>query len=92
MPWSTHAVDLRSDRVIKTFRPGSHAECEREWRALGLLAAYAPGLAPVPHSVDLAAEEPVVVMERVPGEPLRGRPLDDRRLRALAAAADELYS
>ncbi|GAA1297912.1 hypothetical protein GCM10009647_011580 [Streptomyces sanglieri] len=92
MPWSTHAVDLRSDRVIKTFRPGSHAECEREWRALGLLAAYAPGLAPVPHSVDLAAEEPVVVMERVPGEPLCGRPLDDRRLRALAAAADELYS
>ncbi|MEL5953630.1 aminoglycoside phosphotransferase family protein [Streptomyces sp. CLV115] len=92
MPWSTHAVDLRSDRVIKTFRPGSHAECGREWRALGLLAAYAPGLAPVPHSVDLSAEEPVVVMERVPGAPLRGRPLDDRRLRALAAAVDELYA
>ncbi|MFD0337509.1 phosphotransferase family protein [Streptomyces sp. NPDC127117] len=92
MPWSTHAVDLRSDRVIKTFRRDSHGECEREWRALRLLAAYAPDLAPVPHSVDLAAEEPVVVMSRVPGEPLRGQPLDDRRLAALAAAADELYA
>ncbi|MFF5020093.1 phosphotransferase family protein [Streptomyces sp. NPDC001165] len=90
--WSTHSVELRSNSVIKRFRPEGRGACEREWRALTLLAAYAPGLAPVPQSVDCAAEEPVVVMSRVPGEPLRGEPLGDRQLRALAAAASELYA
>ncbi|MDT0445702.1 phosphotransferase family protein [Streptomyces johnsoniae] len=91
VPWSTHAVELRSDSVIKRFRRECRGKCEREWRALTLLAAYAPGLAPVPQRADLAAEEPVVVMSRVPGEPMRGEPLDDQRLKALAAAASELY-
>jgi aminoglycoside phosphotransferase (APT) family kinase protein len=90
--WSTHAVELRSDSVIKRFRPEDRGKCEREWRALTLLAAHAPGLAPVPQSADLAAEEPVVVMSRLPGEPLRGKSLSDRQLKALAAAANELHA
>ncbi|MGB8938843.1 MAG: phosphotransferase [Streptomyces sp.] len=92
VPWSTHAVELRSDSVIKRFRPEGSGKCEREWRALTLLAAHAPGLAPVPQSADLAAEEPVVVMSRLPGEPLRGESLSNQQLKALAAAASELYA
>ncbi|MEW1865189.1 phosphotransferase [Streptomyces sp. NPDC088194] len=92
VPWSTHALDLRSDRVVKTFLRGRHDECGREWRALTLLDAHAPGLAPAPRGSDLTAEQPVVVMSRLPGEPLRGRPLDARRLAALAATVGELYA
>lgn len=55
VPWSTHAVELRSDRVIKRFKRESRGECKREWRALTLLAAHAPGLAPVPQSADLVS-------------------------------------
>ncbi|MFD8544462.1 phosphotransferase family protein [Streptomyces sp. NPDC059649] len=92
VPWSTHGVELRPDSVIKRFRRESRGEPEREWRALTLLARYAPGLAPTPQSADLAAEEPVVVMSRLPGEPLRGEPLGHQQLKALATAASELYA
>ncbi|WP_431681590.1 phosphotransferase family protein [Kitasatospora sp. KL5] len=92
VPWSTHAVELRPDSVTKRFRRESRGACEREWRALTLLAAHAPGLAPVPLSAGLAAAELVVVMSRLPGEALRGKPLGDQQLRALAAAASELYT
>lgn len=91
-PWSTHAVEIRSDCVIKRFRHEGRGKGEREWRALTLLATHSPDLAPFPKSADLAAAEPVVVMSRLPGEPLRGRPLSDRQLRALAAAASGLYA
>lgn len=91
-PWSTHAVELRSTDVTKRFRRGDRERCEREWRALTLLATYAPGLAPVPRSADLTADEPVVVMSRVPGEQLREKSLTGRQLKALAAATSELYA
>jgi hypothetical protein len=90
--WSTHTVELRPDHVLKRFRHGSREKSRREWRALTLLASYAPGLAPAPLRCDLAAAEPVVVMSRLPGEPLRGGPLDERRLTALATAVGELYA
>ncbi|MGX1795989.1 phosphotransferase (plasmid) [Streptomyces rutgersensis] len=92
VPWSTHAVDLQPGSVIKRFRRERREGSEREWRALTLLAAYAPDLAPVPQSADLVAEEPVVVMSRLPGEPLRGQSLSAQQLKALAAAASELYA
>ncbi|MEV0264723.1 aminoglycoside phosphotransferase family protein [Streptomyces sp. NPDC050617] len=91
-PWSRNAVELRPDSVIKKFHHGSRGACEREWRALTLLAAYAPGLAPVPHRADLTADEPVVVMSRLPGEPMRGEPLVGRQLGAMAVAVNELYA
>ncbi|WP_331746224.1 aminoglycoside phosphotransferase family protein (plasmid) [Streptomyces sp. NBC_00846] len=90
--WSTHAIELKPHSVIKRFRRGSREECEREWRALTLLSAYAPGLAPAPQSADLAAEEPVVVMSRLPGEPLRGQLLSEQQLKALAVATSEMYA
>ncbi|MBT2413768.1 phosphotransferase [Streptomyces sp. ISL-12] len=92
VPWSTHAVELQPGSVIKRFRRERREGGEREWRALTLLAAYAPDLAPVPQSADLVAEEPVVVMSRLPGEPLRGQWLSAQQLKALAAAASELYA
>lgn len=90
--WSTHTLDIRSETVTKRFRPGSRAQSEREWRALSLLGVHAPGLAPAPLRASLAADEPTVVMSRLPGGPLRGRRLDDRRLDALVSAVSEVYA
>ncbi|MFE5842539.1 phosphotransferase family protein [Streptomyces niveus] len=92
VPWSTHAVELGSADVTKRFRHGGRERGEREWRALTLLATYAPGLAPIPLRAGLTADEPVVVMSRLPGESLRGKPLTGRQLKALAAAVGELYA
>ncbi|MGW2593181.1 aminoglycoside phosphotransferase family protein [Streptomyces sp. NPDC001515] len=89
--WSTHGLDLGPVTVTKRFRPGSHGQAAREWRALTLLDAHAPGLAPAPRHADLDAERPSVAMSRLPGAPLRGRPLDAARLDALAAAVSRVY-
>ncbi|MEU1368984.1 aminoglycoside phosphotransferase family protein [Streptomyces sp. NPDC005803] len=89
--WSTHTLGLGPGTVTKRFRPGSDAQSEREWRALTLLDVHAPGLAPAPRHADLAADEPTVVMSRLPGGPLRGQRLDERRLDALASAVSEVY-
>jgi aminoglycoside phosphotransferase (APT) family kinase protein len=89
--WSTHGVELRSRSVIKRFRGEHREQAEREWRALTLLATYAPGLAPEPWEADLEAPEPTVVMSRLSGEPLRGRALDDGQIKALTATLSRLY-
>ncbi|MHA6764224.1 phosphotransferase family protein [Streptacidiphilus sp. PAMC 29251] len=89
--WSTHAVELGPRSVSKRFGSGNREKCEREWRALTLLGTYAAGLAPEPLRVDLAAVEPVVVMSRLAGEPLRGQSLTEQQIRALAAAVGELH-
>ncbi|MEU5403655.1 hypothetical protein ABZ348_30690 [Streptomyces sp. NPDC005963] len=78
--------------MIKKFRSEEREECMREWRALTLLMEYAPGLAPRPYGADLEAVNPEIVMPRLPGDPLRGEPLTDRQLKALAAALNELYA
>ncbi|MFE2226739.1 phosphotransferase family protein [Streptomyces kronopolitis] len=88
----THTVELLPDRVIKRFRGTDRAGAEREWRALSLLAVHAPGLAAEPRECDLAAAEPVVVMTRLSGEPMRGRPLPDEQVGALAAALHRLHT
>jgi len=64
----------------------------REWRALQLLREYAPGLAPEPIRAELSADPPVVVMSRLPGEAMRGRPLTTARLDALGEALDRLHA
>lgn len=78
--------------MIKRFREGGRDRCEREWRALTLLAAYAPGLAPEPVELDVAAARPTVVMSRLPGEPMRGGSLSEQRIKSLAAALEELHA
>jgi Ser/Thr protein kinase RdoA (MazF antagonist) len=89
--WSTHAIELTSHSVIKRFQGGDRERGGREWRALTLLARYAPGLAPEPWQADLSAAEPRVVMSRLAGAPLRGCLLRDGQLKALAEAVRELH-
>ncbi|WP_283133200.1 phosphotransferase family protein [Rhizohabitans arisaemae] len=69
---STHAIEVRPDVVVKKYRMSDHDQPEREWRALGLLSRYAPGLAPVPVTADLDGDPPTVVMSRLDGVPVRG--------------------
>lgn len=92
MVWSTHTVTFGPDTVTKRFRPGGHDRCGREWRALTLPATHAHGLAPEPLDVDFEAAEPVIVMSRVKGEPLRGRALGSACTDALAETVAELHS
>ncbi|MFJ2916741.1 phosphotransferase [Streptomyces sp. NPDC087307] len=92
MQWSTHEIEILGDTVTKRYRKGDvRALLDREWRALTLLDAHAPGLAPEPLSVDREADPPTVVMSRVPGVPLRGAPVDAARLSALAGTLDAMY-
>ncbi|WP_433859637.1 hypothetical protein [Streptomyces kronopolitis] len=88
----THTVELLPDRVIKRFRGTDRAGAAREWRALTLLAVHAPGLAAEPWECDPAAGEPVVVMSRLAGVPMRGRARSDAQVGALAAALHRLYT
>ncbi len=90
--WSTHTVELKSDVVVKRFRDNGRERGAREWRALTLLARYAPGLAPAPVSADLTDARPSVKMSRLTGVPMRGLPLDDERIAALARAVGELHA
>ncbi|MFJ6012498.1 phosphotransferase family protein [Streptomyces sp. NPDC092952] len=90
--WSTHVIEMRGDLVTKRYAKGdAHALLDREWRALTLLDAHAPGLAPVPVAVDRDADPPMVVMSRIPGVPLRGSPVDGARTAAMAKTLDALY-
>ncbi|MFE0380419.1 phosphotransferase family protein [Streptomyces inhibens] len=89
--WGTHAIEMTADRVIKRFPRKDGGRAEREWRALSLLATYAPGLAPEPREADLAAVEPVVVMSRLAGAPLRGAAVEGKKIEALAEAVTTLY-
>jgi hypothetical protein len=66
-------------------------EPRREWRALELLARYAPGLAPRPIRADLDADPPLIAMSRVPGGPLGTRPVTEAQEDAIAAALSRLH-
>lgn len=90
--WGTHAIEMAADRVIKRFPKDDEGRAAREWRALTLLAAHAPGLAPEPCEADLSADGPVVVMSRVAGDPLRAGPLRNEQVTALAEAVTVLHS
>jgi aminoglycoside phosphotransferase len=85
MTQGTHDVQTRADVVIKTYRPGSQDAARREWRALTLLAAYAPGLAPAPIRSELSAEPASVTMSRLAGVP-PAEPVGVRQVEAMAEA------
>lgn len=90
-PWSTHAIELGPERVIKRFKEEERERGEREWRALSLLAVHAPGLAPAPLRSELSAPEPMLEMSRLNGLPLRGHRLREEQIVALAEAVKELH-
>lgn len=97
-PFATHGITVEEGIAVKRFR--SHVgddrrlygdEPRREWRALKLLARYAPGLAPSPVRADLDADPPLIAMSHVPGEPLGTRPVSEAQEDAIAAALNRLH-
>ncbi|WP_328539340.1 phosphotransferase [Streptomyces sp. NBC_00344] len=86
---TTHTLAIGDATVVKRFRSWDRGEPEREWRALGLLARYAPGLAPRP--LARTAVPPSLTMERIPGAPLRGSTVGPAPATALAAALHRLH-
>jgi Ser/Thr protein kinase RdoA (MazF antagonist) len=99
LPFSTHSITVEEGIAVKRFR--SHVdggerrlygdEPRREWRALKLLARYAPGLAPRPIRAGLDADPPLIAMSCVPGEPLGTRPVTQAQEDAIAAALSRLH-
>jgi Ser/Thr protein kinase RdoA (MazF antagonist) len=87
---STHGVTLGATEVRKEFVPDHEERAEREWECLTVLAAHAPGLAPRPLRRE-DGDTPVIVMERLPGEPLAPRPLTTTQTAALGVALRRLY-
>lgn len=90
--FATHDVDVGRHEVVKRFRQWARGEHQREWRALTILAAYAPGLAPTPLGCDLESAPPHIRMSRVPGEPLAARAITAASLEAAAAAVGRLHA
>lgn len=88
---ATHDIDIGEHEVVKRFRSWARGEHRREWRALTLLAEYAPGLAPAPLGHDLDSVPPVVRMSRVPGGPLAAQTVTAAGLDAAAAAISRLH-
>ena len=89
--WTTHGVEILADRVVKRFRSCTAGEQDREWRALTLLDRYAPDLAPAPLNAHLAADPPVVIMSRLPGEPLRGGVVQPVQIEAMACTLARIF-
>jgi hypothetical protein len=81
---TTHCLQIRGDLVVKQFRPCGRSEPRREWQALGVLARYAPDLAPAPVHTALDAEPAVVVMSRLPGSAMATQPLTAGQVAAIA--------
>jgi hypothetical protein len=94
--FTTHVVDIAEDEVVKRFRSWDRGEHLREWRALTLLASYAPDLAPGPLNADLTSVPPQVRMSRVPGLPLdrllAGQAVTPGHLDAVAAVIKRLHT
>ncbi len=90
MQTSTHLVTVGDTEVRKEFVAGHEVEAEREWACLTLLAERASGLAPRPIRREDGAT-PVIVMERIPGEPLAPRPLTSGQTAELGASLRRLY-
>ena len=89
--WSTHSIEMAADRIVKQFRSCADDEHIREWRALTLLNQYSPDLAPALLSADLSADPPVVIMSRLPGEPLRGGMVQPEQVHAMARTLASMF-
>jgi len=84
----THEVSVGEQVVTKRYRDWARGEHLREWNALRLVAAVAPGLAPRPLEL---LPGPAVAMSRLPGIPLGGM-LCAEQLAGLEGALRELWS
>ncbi|GLJ59921.1 hypothetical protein GCM10017576_00500 [Microbacterium barkeri] len=91
MPSQTHELRFTPTEVRKRFVSWSDGEADREWECLQLIWTHAPGLAPRPLRREVADGHPVVVMERIPGEPLGEGPLTPAQTASLGRALHRLY-
>lgn len=87
---STHVIDVSGDVVVKRFQSWNRDEHRREWDALVLLMAWAPGLAPEPLNANLSGNPPTVVMSRLEGQPLE-HPIRPAQLKAMVETVDALH-
>jgi hypothetical protein len=90
-PGTTHCLEVRGDVVVKRFQSYAHGGPRREWRALRMLARYAPGLAPAPVHAALDANPPVAVMSRLPGNAMGTQPLTANGVAVVAASILRLH-
>jgi aminoglycoside phosphotransferase len=88
----THALTFASGIVRKRYTSWDDGQADREWRGLTVLARLAPDLAPRPIRRETENGAPVLVMSRLPGEPLGGEPVTATQTRALAKALRRLFS
>ncbi|CAI9414501.1 phosphotransferase family protein [Nocardioides sp. T2.26MG-1] len=88
----THSVFFSETEVRKRYVSWQRGEPDREWACLTLLARHAPGVAPVPLRRETDPDgAPVVVMSRLPGDPLGGAPLTPAQTMALGRALRKTY-
>lgn len=92
MTASTHDVVIGDHEVVKTFRSWERDEPAREWTALMLLHAQAPGLAPEPIARRENDGRPAVAMGRLPGVALNGGALSREQVAAVAEAMTRLQT
>lgn len=91
MQTQTHDLTFSATEVRKRYVTWSDGEADREWRCLCLLADWAPGIAPRPVRRETCNGAPVVVMERLPGEPLGRARLTQEQTSSLGHALRRLY-
>ncbi len=87
----THDLTFTATEVHKRYVSWDRGEPDREWACLSLLAERAPGVAPRPLRRQTSDGSPVIVMERLPGEPLGGAPLTSAQTVSLGQALRQLY-
>lgn len=88
----THDLVMTETEVHKRYVSWERGEPDREWSCLNLLARHAPGVAPTPLRRETDPDGiPVIVMERVPGEPLSDEPLTRAQTVSLGRAIRETY-
>jgi hypothetical protein len=90
-PSQTHDLTFTDTEVRKRFVSWDRGEPGREWGCLTVLAAHAPGIAPLPLRQESEDGAPVVVMERLPGEPLGGGPLTPEQTAALGRTLRRMW-
>lgn len=86
-PAQTHDLILTDTDVRKRYVRWERGEPDREWACLTLLATHAPGVAPAPLRRETDPDgTPVVVMARLPGDPLDAAPLTAAQTGSLGRA------
>jgi Ser/Thr protein kinase RdoA (MazF antagonist) len=92
VPIQTHDLTFTATEVRKRYVSWERGEAEREWTCLTLLARHAPGVAPMPLRRETDAGHPVVVMERLPGDPLGDQPLTPVQTTELGHTLRRVYA